>query len=148
MQVMQSEPYYHLKEVDQNIIQNQSPLIYHHQLPKTMNIFHPGIFFPNGQFFIHVIYVCNAITLTCSHSTGGPVTCKDCGRVFKRGDSLVLHRKVHEGLTTCSICGSVSSRVAHLRAHLRIVHKLTREEIMMLVPLTRWRRSTPDPPPS
>ena len=93
------------------------------------------------------------VRLPCDHSltsssAGGPVACKDCGRVYKHSNSLALHRKVHEGLTTCSICGSVTNRVADLRAHLRSVHKLTREEIKILVPVTRWRWSPPHPPPS
>ena len=84
------------------------------------------------------------LLMPCDHSltsssAGGPLTCKDCGRVYKLRHSLVLHRKAHEGLTTCSICSNVFNRVPDLRTHLRTVHKLTKEEVKMLVPVTRRR---------
>ncbi|XP_043199694.1 protein bric-a-brac 2-like isoform X3 [Amphibalanus amphitrite] len=65
--------------------------------------------------------------------------CPDCGRIYKHSGSLMLHRKVHQGLTTCPICGSVNNRVADLRSHMRTVHKLTREEVKAMVPSDRWR---------
>ena len=41
---------------------------------------------------------------------------------------------MHSGVTTCALCGRVSSRVADLRTHLRVVHKLSHQEIRTLVP--------------
>ena len=71
------------------------------------------------------------------------MTCADCGRVYKHSGSLILHRKVHQGLTTCCICGSVTNRVADLRAHLCNVHKFTKAEAKTMVPSTRmnWNRA-------
>ncbi|XP_037083930.1 zinc finger protein 879-like [Pollicipes pollicipes] len=45
------------------------------------------------------------------------------------------HLKQHEGLTKCPICGRVSSIVPSLRIHLRVVHKMSAEEVYRLVPL-------------
>ena len=57
--------------------------------------------------------------------------------------SLTLHRKVHEGLTTCPLCGTVSSKVAHLRRHLEAVHRLLPDQIHQLVPIRRTPRLVP-----
>ncbi|XP_037083919.1 zinc finger protein 83-like [Pollicipes pollicipes] len=64
----------------------------------------------------------------------GPLFCDVCGRKYFHVSSLALHKKVHEGLTTCVICGKVSSKVANLRRHLENSHKLSQEEIRRLVP--------------
>ncbi|XP_037072208.1 gastrula zinc finger protein xFG20-1-like [Pollicipes pollicipes] len=60
--------------------------------------------------------------------------CETCGQRYLHPISLKLHRKAHEGLTTCQLCGRTLSMVASLRAHLRTVHALSVEEVHRLVP--------------
>ena len=55
--------------------------------------------------------------------------------------SLTLHRKVHEGLTTCSVCGAVCSKVAHLRRHLETVHRMPPQRVRQLAPNVRLRNA-------
>ncbi|XP_037083917.1 zinc finger protein 792-like [Pollicipes pollicipes] len=69
-----------------------------------------------------------------------PLFCDVCGRKYFHVSSLALHKKVHEGLTTCVICGKVSSKVANLRRHLENSHKLSQEEIRTVRSLRRHLR--------
>ncbi|XP_037094342.1 zinc finger protein 596-like [Pollicipes pollicipes] len=62
------------------------------------------------------------------------MSCKICGKWYGHEKSLSLHMKVHEGLTVCVVCGKVSSKVADLRKHLKMVHKLPQEDIDQIVP--------------
>ncbi|XP_037094054.1 zinc finger and BTB domain-containing protein 49-like [Pollicipes pollicipes] len=72
----------------------------------------------------------------CSEDGGsqGGMSCKICGKWYGHEKSLSLHMKVHEGLTVCVVCGKVSSKVADLRKHLKMVHKLPQEDIDQIVP--------------
>ncbi|XP_037094517.1 zinc finger protein 646-like [Pollicipes pollicipes] len=60
--------------------------------------------------------------------------CDVCGRFYAHAVSLGLHKKVHEGLTTCALCGKVLNKVADLRAHLRQVHRLSKDDVKKIVP--------------
>ncbi|KAF0314027.1 Zinc finger protein 721 [Amphibalanus amphitrite] len=60
--------------------------------------------------------------------------CETCGKSYSSRVSLNHHSKMHAGATTCALCGRVSSRVADLRTHLKVVHKLSAQEIRALVP--------------
>ncbi|XP_037072218.1 zinc finger protein 586-like [Pollicipes pollicipes] len=74
---------------------------------------------------------------------GGSV-CSVCGRRFQHELSLLHHMKIHQGLTVCLLCGRVNNRVADLRKHLRLVHRLSEQEVRDLVPSLRQR--TPQRP--
>ncbi|XP_037082445.1 zinc finger protein 22-like [Pollicipes pollicipes] len=63
--------------------------------------------------------------------------CESCGRCFSNRDSLVHHRKVHAGVTTCALCGKVLNKVAYLRVHLQLVHRLDEQRIRAMVPTRR-----------
>ena len=70
----------------------------------------------------------------------GSFVCDVCGRGYAHAVSLGLHKKVHQGLTTCALCGKVLNKVADLREHLRMVHKLDKEQVMLIVPSKRLPR--------
>lgn len=63
--------------------------------------------------------------------------CNVCGKLYKHRDSLLHHRKKHEGLTTCQLCGKVCCIVAELRRHLIVAHSLSPQDIRRLVPSQR-----------
>ncbi|KAF4516878.1 hypothetical protein B566_EDAN011222 [Ephemera danica] len=48
--------------------------------------------------------------------------CSQCGKEFKHYMSLVMHRQVHIGLTTCSICGKVFNRMYDMKKHMKAKH--------------------------
>ncbi|XP_037083918.1 protein bric-a-brac 2-like [Pollicipes pollicipes] len=67
-------------------------------------------------------------------AAAGAFACDVCGRFYAHAVSLGLHKKVHEGLTTCALCGKVLNKVADLRAHLRQVHRLSKDDVKKIVP--------------
>ncbi|XP_037083922.1 zinc finger protein 77-like [Pollicipes pollicipes] len=73
--------------------------------------------------------------------------CETCGSVYRHPTSLKLHRKAHEGRTTCPVCGRTLSVVASLRAHMQSVHGMSEEHVRRLVPgAARHRYSAPARP--
>lgn len=48
-----------------------------------------------------------------------------------------MHRKMHEGKTTCPLCMRVYSKVSNLRHHMRVGHHLTQMEVHAMVPTLR-----------
>ena len=44
------------------------------------------------------------------------------------------HMKVHTGATRCPECGLVCSTVPTLRRHLQVKHKMSREDVLRIVP--------------
>ncbi|XP_043244754.1 protein bric-a-brac 1-like isoform X4 [Amphibalanus amphitrite] len=65
--------------------------------------------------------------------------CETCGKAYSSRVSLHHHSKMHAGATTCALCGRVSNRVADLRTHLKMVHKLSAQEIRALVPTREYQ---------
>ena len=72
--------------------------------------------------------------------------CGTCGRVYSHLSSLLLHKKLHEGRTTCSLCGSVYGRVSILRNHLQRVHNLSKADARAMalgsLPPSEFRSAT------
>ena len=66
--------------------------------------------------------------------SAGPHTCDICGRGYKRRDTLLLHLRKHQGLTTCARCGKVLPTRSDLRRHLLREHQLSREQILTEAP--------------
>jgi len=59
--------------------------------------------------------------------------CPHCDKSYAVDTSLNEHLKVHTGETTCQICKVPQARIATLRRHLRTIHKLSEEEIALMV---------------
>ena len=76
----------------------------------------------------------SACPLTAERLSADNFRCEVCGRSYSSRVSLNHHSKMHAGATTCALCGRVCSRVADLRTHLRVVHKLSTDEIRAIVP--------------
>lgn len=45
-----------------------------------------------------------------------------CGKSFYSSKSLIMHKKIHSGLTKCNICDAILSRTYSLKRHLRLKH--------------------------
>ncbi|XP_067007241.2 protein bric-a-brac 2 isoform X8 [Anabrus simplex] len=58
-----------------------------------------------------------------SMKPSGKYQCPVCGKTYSHQSSLLLHQKVHTGLTTCHLCHKVMNRIFDLRQHLALVHK-------------------------
>ncbi|XP_043275558.1 protein bric-a-brac 2-like isoform X7 [Venturia canescens] len=56
------------------------------------------------------------------HDEQGRWVCDVCGRAYTRSDSLVHHRSIHRGETTCPICNRIFSRMYDMRRHLLRKH--------------------------
>ena len=88
--------------------------------------------------------------MTCATAvpriSSGGYSCNICGRSYSHHKSLNDHRKMHEGRTSCHLCGKVATKVADLRAHLFLVHKLSREDVRSLVPTRPKNPSLPTGP--
>ncbi|CAH0389747.1 unnamed protein product [Bemisia tabaci] len=61
--------------------------------------------------------------------TSSTFTCDRCERSYTRHTSYLAHIKTHTGETNCTFCGKVFSTKGNLKQHLRIIHKLSEEEI-------------------
>jgi len=59
--------------------------------------------------------------------------CSRCDKSYAVETSLNEHLKVHTGETTCQICKIPQARIATLRRHLRSIHKLSEQEVALMV---------------
>jgi len=59
--------------------------------------------------------------------------CPHCEKSYAVEPSLNEHLKVHTGETTCQICKIPQARIATLRRHLRSIHKLSEEEVALMI---------------
>ena len=82
--------------------------------------------------------------LTLAARPAGSVACDLCGRLYSSANSMQLHREVHMGQTVCPLagCGRVCGRVHDLRRHLDHVHRLSRQQILSMVPLREGGRKS------
>nr|CAD7433013.1 unnamed protein product [Timema monikensis] len=53
--------------------------------------------------------------------------CTECGKEYNQRSTLLQHKKVHSGKTTCIVCGRVLNRVRDLLIHMEMVHKIPRQ---------------------
>ena len=67
-------------------------------------------------------------------SPAGGHICHICGRAYKRRDTMLLHVRKHQGLTTCGRCGKVLPTRSDLRRHLVRDHGLSREQTQAETP--------------
>lgn len=68
------------------------------------------------------------------HGQGQTFICDMCGKIFTSKSLLMSHQKYHKGVKSkkCFKCPSIFTEGKGLRTHLRRVHKLSGEELLML----------------
>lgn len=54
--------------------------------------------------------------------SSGAHSCEVCGKQYGHPMSLIQHRKIHLGSTTCSVCHKVLNRTHDLKIHMALKH--------------------------